>query len=545
MLIMVFKRKPGSGRYKAWKEKVGAKLKFCISENRLDQCLNRLKNYNGVFGRLSAQTKELNNCQKVAIFPPSLLRSDQRLKQRTLVRDAATQLYNALVDACASHPEHLAHFRLEPHYGIESSPKCIRFDVAFAQNLLEGPSHNTDPVWFAIESMFNENLKNEPDVPPEKAKEAWSNFKSTLKRAISQDFSPSIATKKPKRKKTVSFACPPSKVKTSAKIAPPIPLPQISMTTFPDSSLPNFCVGQDFCSHVQRCSKRPSDSFDTCIGYLQRTETCSHRVYHKHPEQNFETNPVFTLAQIFTSISGLDKSQRRSKRMLQCESLRLARQLASAVLQFHATPILKESWRSDDIVFFGKSRTAVLRTQNPDMKTPHLNVRVRNTPGQLANPSTINSILNTNPYTFGLGIILLEIAYQAPFRQLRLLESNSLLPSDVTQESTSAPELSSLSSSPASSDFVINPSSSTALDDFAVATNLSQSLSAEMGVPYARIVRKCINCDFGQGTRDLRDEGLQEAFHNDVVLELEILERAFAGLQLSDGTGERLVGIMR
>ena len=56
-----------------------------------------------------------------------------------------------------------------------------------------------------------------------------------------------------------------------------------------------------------------------------------------------------------------------------------------------------------------------------------------------------------------------------------------------------------------------------------------------MGVPYKRMVRKCLTCDFGQGTRDLGDEGLREAFYRDVVCELERLERAFWRLQLGGG----------
>lgn len=113
--------------------------------------------------------------------------------------------------------------------------------------------------------------------------------------------------------------------------------------------------------------------------------------------------------------------------MLQCESLRLARHLASAVLQFHETPILKESWRSEDVVFFGENTISILKPEHPDMKTPHLNVRVRTMPGRSNSTATNNSFLNTIPYTFGLGILLLELAYQTPFNDLRLLDSSNSL----------------------------------------------------------------------------------------------------------------------
>jgi hypothetical protein len=388
--------------------------------------------------------------------------------------------------------------------------------MAFEQNLLEGRSHDADPVWFAIESMFNETLMKEPDIQPKEAKEAWSNFKNTLKRAIHQDSSPAAPAKKPKRNKTVSFASPPAKVKSCSIMTPPKLPPQISMGMFLDSSLPNFCVGRDFCSHVRRCSKRALGTSDTCIGYLQRTGTCSHRVYYKHPKVHAELNAATSLAQIFSSISQVSTGQKQSKRMLQCESLRLARQLASAVLQFHATPILKESWCSEDIVFFRQHCISVLQPQHPDLKTPHLNVRVRTPSGKSNSASTSHSKLNSNPYTFSLGIILLELAYQAPFHDLRLRESAD-------------------ESSPSSTSSLTLTHSPSMVDNFSLAERLSQNMSSEMGVPYARLVRKCLACDFAQGTRDLADEGLREAFYRDVVCELERLEKAFGRLQLGGG----------
>jgi hypothetical protein len=213
-----------------------------------------------------------------------------------LARDAAIQLYNALVDACTSHLEHLAHFRLDPHHKVEYSPPRIRFDMAFAQNLLEGRSHDADPVWFAIESMFNETLMKEPDVHPKEAKEAWCNFKNILKRAIKQDLPLEVPAKKPKRDKVVIFALTSPTWKSRSVMPPPTLPPQISKKTIIDSSLPNFCIGRGFCSHVRRCSKRALSSSDTRIGYLQRSGTSSHRVDYKHPKLHTETNAVTTLA---------------------------------------------------------------------------------------------------------------------------------------------------------------------------------------------------------------------------------------------------------
>jgi hypothetical protein len=101
--------------------------------------------------------------------------------------------------------------------------------------------------------------------------------------------------------------------------------------------------------------------------------------------------------------------------MLQCKRLRLARQLASPVLQFHTTPFLEESWRSEDVIFFEIGNGS----QKPsEPREPHLNVNVRvQKVKKFKTPS--NDLINTNPYTFGLGAVLLELAYQAPLRSFQ------------------------------------------------------------------------------------------------------------------------------
>ena len=183
--------------------------------------------------------------------------------------------------------------------------------------------------------------------------------------------------------------------------------------------------------------------------------------------------------------------------MLQCKRLRLARQLASAVLQFHTTPFLEESWRSEDVIFFEIGNGS----QKPsELREPHLNVNVRAQKGKKSiTPST--DLINTNPYTFGLGVVLLELAYQAPLRSFQ--ESVDLTDDQETQYT-----------------------------NFFIADRLSKTLSSELGVPYAKMVRKCLSCDFGQGTRDLNEDCLQEAFYRDVVSELDRLEQSFARIQI-------------
>jgi hypothetical protein len=203
-----------------------------------------------------------------------------------------------------------------------------------------------------------------------------------------------------------------------------------------------------------------------------------------------------SLAQIISSVS----QKPQVDQFLQYERLRLARQLASAVLQFHATPLLKRTWRSEDVVFFGQS------TSPGSITSPHLNV-------QVGKPNTNNSFLELNasssedigfirnPYLFRLGVTLIELAYQAPLLSLR--EDKDLTNGQESKHT-----------------------------DFFIADRLSKSMGTSLGVNYANVVRKCLGCDFGEGT-DLNNTGLQAAFYKDVVCELERLERAFVMLQLA------------
>jgi hypothetical protein len=77
------------------------------------------------------------------------------------------------------------------------------------------------------------------------------------------------------------------------------------------------------------------------------------------------------------------------------------------------------------------------------------------------------------------------------------------------------------------------PSHKGRFSDFEVADRVSKNLGSSLGASYAKVVRKCLGCDFGEGETDLSDPGLQAVFYRDVVCELERLERAFARLQLA------------
>jgi hypothetical protein len=208
-----------------------------------------------------------------------------------------------------------------------------------------------------------------------------------------------------------------------------------------------------------------------------------------------------SLASIITATAGKPETEQ----FLEYERLQLAARLASAVLQFHATPLLSDFWRSEDVIFFGHSRDDDVAS----ITFPHLNVQVGSAKHHKlvteAGSDTDNMTrhLIRNPYLFSLGVTLIELAFQAPLRSLY----NS---KDLNNEQPST------------------------LSDFFVASRLSKTISSSLGPAYGKVVRKCLGCDFGQGTNDLNDVRLQAVFYQDVVCELERLERAFAMLQIGE-----------
>jgi hypothetical protein len=102
-----------------------------------------------------------------------------------------------------------------------------------------------------------------------------------------------------------------------------------------------------------------------------------------------------------------------------------------------------------------------------------------------------------NPYTFTLGIILIELAHQTPWQ--RLEDENHFDEDDIL------------------------------VTKFDLVDRLAVGMTTLYGCDYKRIVQKCINCDFGEG-KDLSDSRLRMALYRDVVCVLEKMERDFVEL---------------
>lgn len=478
---------------KAWRSRIGKKLKFSFSEPRLEKSLQGLRKLNQDFRTIAEQTSSLvasHEREQPSVASHQI--SSHLVKECKMIQTASARLCQALERACQVHDEHLAHFRLESHLvsAEDDGKSTVRFNMAFAHRTSTS-SAAFDPVWIAVESTFEGPITElkEDDISTNHSVTSLGKLSNTLKRELAQ---PSEMPTKRTKGKSVRFAT------TSDNRGLPREV-NLYSTILLDPALPDFSIHHGFCNQILKC--KPQIPTRKYIGWFEKSGPCKHLVYFAPPVTSCPTQKSTSLAQIFHSVS----QKSHADQMLQHERLRLARQLASAVLQYHATPLLGSSWRSDDVVFFGSPESSSILSL-----PPHLNVQVgksnkktkpEDTTSSSPMPRPDGEEYIRNPYLFNLGIILIELAHQAPL--FNLYSSKSPLLNQRNRYS-----------------------------EFQLANRISKSLGSSLGSSYGKIVRKCLGCDFGEGTTDLNDPALQAVFHRDVVCELERLERAFAMIQL-------------
>ena len=459
---------------KTRRRRLAQKIRFCFSDSRLDETLAALRTLNDDFRTLASQTTRLNF---TLAAPARQIHKEVQLWQT--IRKTSGQVYNALGRACTKHTEHLAHFdlRVEHGPGRNASIPELKFKMAFTHLTLAGISQR-EPVWFVVDSIFEKSGDSDchENVPP------IEQLTGSLKRQCSDIEAPA----KRKSKKSVRFRTP-----TPPPAAKVVSL-QISTNML---SIPS--IRRDFCDYLRRYKDRQTCNPEICMAVLEAAEGCKHVVYPAPSVTGHSNRPAISLQQYISSLS----EPQRSCAFPQYERLRLAKALATAVLQYHGTPWLKVAWRSEDVVFFGcrshnKNSTAI------DLAVPHMNVKVRNANGHNQWTAHQPNNLAPNSILFSLGIVLLEIAYSATLKSLQQ-------PGDFCNGADDT------------------------FSEFFTAKRLANSISREMGSSYGKVVRKLLHCDFGCGD-DLNEPDLQAGYYRDVVCELDRLEQGFRKLQVSD-----------
>lgn len=348
----------------------------------------------------------------------------------------------------------------------ESLPQ-VKFDMAFTHRILTGKTHSEDPIWFLVDSIINEHM----DTCSSNQTACMDELEGSLKRQLE----PTVAPAAKKIKKTVRFA--------QASMPNPC-LPLLATTRALED-----CVGKDFCDDLRRHFRQPLQA-NACV-VLENTAQCKQLVYLSHFTASSELRKATSLGQLIKSTT----TPGPVEGILLHERIALAKMLSIAVLQYHATPWLQLSWRSEDILFFGIEGD-MHKQKRPNISAPYINTKIQ---GQITQASSKHqSAMARNPVLFGLGVVLLEIAHAASLESLKL-------PCDADNGQLHS--------------------------EFFTARRLAKSKRTVMGATYNDIVEQLVECVFPCGG-DLNDPELQAAFYEDVICPLDELEQGFRKLCL-------------
>ena len=468
---------------KNWRSRVATKLKFSFSESGLRQLIKDLRILNKTFLTLSNQAARLDS--HYGAIPPQndsaidIYAVNHEMEKFHRVQHASQILHDALSRACNIHPEHVVKLSLLAKCTSDGKGICkTRFTLAFsrketsslaslATDSIEShrPKTPCDMIWFEIESVTGNNGKTRED-----------RYTKDEERSPLNDLS-----QHPNREESVTTI-------STEKATSSTSLSQSHLT------YPGPKPHQNLCMQLSQISVSPAGSY---LYTLEQIRGCKHFVHG--PVSLKTSRSSISLAQLITH--GPD--DKAFNQLPQYQRLSYAKALTLAVLQFHTTPWLSESWTSDNIFFCGSSEG---KSQQHQVYTfPHLNTTV--TPTTASRSLTTTTSLSPtsivpNILLFDLGVMLLELAYNAPFQALR--QQGTLL-----------------------------ESSNTAVADYTAALQLADEVGVFLGAGFATIVKKCLRCDFGCGN-SLDHPALQARLYEDVVCKLERLEDGFRKLQLDD-----------
>ncbi|KAF8863342.1 hypothetical protein BDZ45DRAFT_798312 [Acephala macrosclerotiorum] len=495
--------------------RIKTKLKFAMSKSRLQDYIDRLRDSNQDFIALSDQTKKI--LAATGDNRPSTS-SAIAIKQCDMIQKDSVQLYEALAVACSLHKAHQAHLQIgSPPLNQTSSlqPPSVDFRVGLSKVVNEENPAPEIPVWLLIKpaSGHVSSLQHNDNFQLHRSAQVSLLHQTLMKREAKPEAQPDCSRQRKRLKKkdgrpkqrqdsTANLAAISStNPTTSSSLADPTgPRNIIALRSIPEvEPTRNFCTAQDLCIHIRAMSTQSSIVQETCFGCLKRSST-TYKLYYEN--QTKFPNQSINLDDLISEMGKRDRNKQPLPSLSLVESIKVARNVALFVLRFHATPLLNPSWGARNVTFFGLSRDCIQDGEGHQLSpvkqlpAPFLNMNVQVTSSSLRAATDIQSTnfpdaRIRNQDLFRLGVILLELAYQAPLGNIR---------ADSPRGNTQT--------------------------DFDLADKHSRNVGALLGSRYAKVVRKCLNCDFGQDN-DLSAPELKKAVHKGVVIELEDLVKNF------------------
>lgn len=165
-----------------------------------------------------------------------------------------------------------------------------------------------------------------------------------------------------KRRKTVRFRSPTP--------------PPLCQALRPEPGLPNLCAHSNLCNQLSQLLNHSSTRPDRCIGVIGDPLNSKHLIYLDSRAQCLTQGFAPTTSSSLKSVlQSLRQTNLPNHSIPQLDRIRLAKQLAMAVLSFHATPWLKSTWCSEDVFFHGIG--SQISQHTPGLNDPYVDVAIQ------------------------------------------------------------------------------------------------------------------------------------------------------------------------
>jgi len=261
---------------------------------------------------------------------------------------------------------------------------------------------------------------------------------------------------------------------------------------YPENAIP---FENSLCSFLAQANHNPQD----LSVFTQTPERGTFSSKYRHVIYSGH----YSVPAVLTTLEDLLSSHSGRQVLSMTERLRIALAISLSLLQdgSHEVSWFRNRWRSKDILFYLPENKAMLAFDsclNPYMRPtfPPPNNDNANTqrPNVSPNPTAMSQSLARNEHLYSLAIVLLEIAMEEKLTNIDYLPDLKEVPTDVGYA------------------------------EYIKCKAIVQStmIKERMGTIYARLVTRCLFCDFGQRNPevDFTQNELQDLYYDNVVREL-------------------------
>ena len=238
--------------------------------------------------------------------------------------------------------------------------------------------------------------------------------------------------------------------------------------------VPDLGLEEDLCHRLRNLSvttepKQVTES--SCLGYLETRTGLRFLFYYFHRDE-YRKLGSYSLEDVLVRAN-------QERRAIPLEDrLRIALFLAAGVLQLSSSAWLRQTWSSKDIQLFDMDGKGKCTLGQPFLQTKLDNDTARGPVCETKSPAATRSCL------LSLGLVLIELAFSAPWHKLQLEDS---LTEDLFEWERNLLDL----------------------------MRLSDTVSRELGSRYAKVVRICLF----QGLETQETPGLGKAELDQVIFE--------------------------